>query len=104
MMLLIDVSNMAYRALYTLDLSNEGSDVSVVYGVLRILASLIRKHNPRSIAACFDGGTPPYRRKLVPEYKTNRKKDDESGIDWAAVYTQIDDLSDYVLPMHGIMC
>ena len=41
--LLIDGNNMAYRAKYVFDLSHKGVDVSVVYGMLRMIKKLVDK-------------------------------------------------------------
>lgn len=101
MVLIIDANNMAYRALYTFHLSYKDEDTSVTYGMLRMIATLIHKYKPRSVVACFDNGVPAYRRELIPGYKARRKKDDI--IDWDGVYRQIDNLCEYVLPIHGIM-
>ena len=101
MMLIIDANNMAYRALYTVSLSYKGEDVSVTYGVLKMISALIKAHHPRYVVACFDGGIPPWRRQLVPGYKMHRTKDD--AIDWESIHEQIDNLCCYALPLHGIL-
>lgn len=101
MMLIIDASNMAYRALYTMSLSHGDEDVSILYGTLKMLFALVTAHHPRYVVACFDGGTPPWRRELVPTYKAHRTKDD--AIDWESVYSQIDNLCYQALPLHGVL-
>jgi 5'-3' exonuclease len=88
--LIIDGNNMAYRALHTQHLSYKGKDTSITYGCSRMLYALIKRHRPASVIVCFDGGTPAFRRGLVPTYKAHRKKSDD--IDWDAVYRQIDEL------------
>lgn len=101
MILLVDGNNMAYRALYKFNLSNKGIDVSVTFGMLRMLISIIRKHRPRAVIVAWDGGIPKYRRALLPQYKAHRKKDDDR--DWGDIHRQMNELCDYTLPMCGIM-
>jgi DNA polymerase-1 len=103
MILLVDLNNMAYRALHVHHLSHKGIDTSVEYGTLRMLAGLIHKYKPESVVACFDGGTPAYRKALLPCYKANRKKDKDDTRDWEDVFRQINTLADHVLPMHGVL-
>jgi len=103
-LLIIDANNMAYRAIFTVNLSNDGVDTSVTYGVMNMIQSTLTKYrNITSVIACFDGGSPAYRKILVPTYKDNRKKDEDSDIDWEDKYRQIDELCYVALPMHGIM-
>lgn len=73
LVLVIDGNNMAYRARYAYDLSYRGYDVSVMYGVMRMLQALLSKYKPNGIIFCWDGGVPDYRKRLVPQYKANRK-------------------------------
>jgi 5'-3' exonuclease len=100
MILLVDGNNMAYRALFKFNLSNKGVDVSVTFGVLRMLISIINKYHPRSVIVAWDGGIPKYRRALLPQYKAHRKKDDDR--DWDDIHRQMNELCDYALPMCGI--
>jgi len=102
MILILDANNMAYRALYSFHLSFHGVDTSITYGSLKMVTALLRKFQPTSIIACFDGGTPPFRKELVPEYKAHRSHNSEER-DWEDVYRQIDELCYYALPLHGIM-
>lgn len=101
MLLLLDASNIAYRAMYTLNLTHRGKDVSITYGVINIIAALLRKHHARYVIACFDWGVSTFRRGILPQYKAHRKKD--KSRDWDAVYSQIDELCNTILPLHGIM-
>lgn len=100
MMLLIDANNLAYRALYSFSLSHAGMDTSIVYGCIRMLSALIHKYKPDSVVACFDGGTPQFRKDLVPTYKQRRTKDGDER-DWEDVFRQINEFAD-VMPMHGV--
>ena len=89
--LIIDGMNMAFRAKYAYNLSHNGADTSVLYGVVRMLMSLIKKYKPVSVVFCWDGGTPQYRKRLVPSYKENRKHDDP---DWDMFLDQLRELQD----------
>ena len=102
MILILDANNMAYRALYSFHLSFHGVDTSITYGSLKMVTALMRKFQPSSIIACFDGGTPPFRKELFPEYKAHRIHNSEER-DWKDVYRQIDELCYYAYPLHGIM-
>jgi 5'-3' exonuclease len=103
MILILDANNMAYRAFYKFRLSFQGMDTSVEYGMLRMIYALMKKHNPTSVVACFDGGTPPFRRALVPTYKANRThKHKSDSVDYTALYRHIDNMCYGVLPTHGV--
>ena len=75
--LLIDGNNMAYRARHSCSLSHNGKDTSVLYGMIKMLASLITKRNPDHVIVAWDIGVPLYRRELIPAYKANRRYDDD---------------------------
>ncbi len=100
MMLIIDGNNACYRALYTMSLSHRGKDTSVSFGVINMLRGLIKTYKPSSVVVAFDGGTPQFRKELLPQYKAHRKKDD--NIDWDDVHRQMDFLASYALPIHGV--
>ena len=102
LLLVIDGNNAAYRAKYTFNLSNKGEDVSVTYGFLRMLSSLLEKFKPTSVVVAWDRGIPEFRRKMVPEYKANRHLDTDPD-ERADFIRQMDELSDYVLPMAGVV-
>jgi len=102
MLLIIDANNMAYRALYSVSLSYKGVDTSVTYGSLMMVTALLRKFQPSAIVACFDGGTPQFRKDLFPEYKAHRHNNPEER-DWEDIYRQIDELCYVAYPIHGIM-
>lgn len=99
--LIVDASNMAYRARYAYNLTNHGRDVSVTYGVLRMLMTLLHAQCPSSVIMCFDGGRPKYRQELVPSYKANRKHDDDPT--YIEYVRQVAELY-RKLPYFGIMC
>lgn len=98
--LIIDGNNMAHRARHTFQLSYRCKDVSVTYGVMRMLQSLIRKQKPHSVIMTWDGGTPLYRRELVPSYKANRDRTKDTSYDEFVL--QLEELQEG-LPMFGIM-
>jgi 5'-3' exonuclease len=49
---------------------------------------------------CWDGGTPEFRRKLVPTYKAGRKRADDPT--WPAFLEQLAELEE-VLPLTGVL-
>jgi DNA polymerase-1 len=101
LLVIIDGNNMAHRARHTFNLSYKGEDVSVTYGFLRMLGSILEKFRPTSILVAWDYGVPEFRRKTLPEYKANRHLDDDPDA-YADFIRQIQELADYVLPMAGI--
>lgn len=102
LLLIIDGNNLAHRCRHTFSLSNRGVDVSVTYGFIRVLNSLMTKYKPTSVIVCWDGGVPEFRKKAVPEYKSDRHKDDDP-FEYDDFLRQMQELSDYVLPMMGII-
>lgn len=99
--LIIDGNNLAHRCRHTFSLSNHGIDVSVTYGVLRNIQSLMRKFHPYSISVCWDGGRPRFRTLDIPEYKAGRTELDD--FTYENFLRQIRELSDYAFPLLGIM-
>lgn len=75
MNLLIDTTNIAYRANSILDLSNDGGNVSAVYGTLLSLRHVIKKFGPCRVICCWDSGT-SWRSKVYPQYKAHRRTAD----------------------------
>jgi len=103
MLLIVDGNNTAIRSAYKLSLSRkDGTDVSVLFGFLRSLQSTMEKYHPSSILVAFDGGTPSFRRALVPTYKAHRTKDSNDRIDWESVWRQISLLEGMILPVFGV--
>jgi DNA polymerase-1 len=101
-LLLIDGNNLAYRCKFVFQLSNRGQDVSVTYGFLKVLESLMKKFKPVSVIVAWDGRVPKFRRHLVPEYKINRHKDEDPE-DRVDFNRQMDELHYYILPRMGIV-
>lgn len=97
--LIVDGNNMAHRCRHTFNLSNNGEDVSVLYGFLKVLSSTIRRfEGVKSVIVCWDGGIPKYRRDLIPDYKVRVR--DEDG-----TYEEFKDQMNQlvaILPMFGV--
>jgi DNA polymerase-1 len=73
--LVVDVSNLAYRALYTTgSLSHNGEATGVLYGIFKTISDLDELFCATHILFCFDGGYDK-RQEILPEYKRNRKKE-----------------------------
>lgn len=103
MNLIIDGNNMAHRAKYAFQqLAYQGKSTSVMYGVLRMTVSLIRKYKPTSIIMCWDDGVPGFRRRLVPGYKAHREKRDEDDSEWLSFMSQMGELRG-ILPYTGAL-
>ena len=101
--LLIDGNNLAHRCRHVFSLSDaKGVDVSVTYGFLRVLTSLMKKFDATSVMVAWDGGIPEFRRQMVPSYKANRHVDDDPA-EMENFYRQIDGLHLIVLPMMGVL-
>lgn len=98
---IIDVSNMAYRARYSYSLSHNDKDTSVTYGVLRMLMSVVKDLRPTSVIMCFDGGRPLYRERLIQQYKSHRKHDDDET--YQEFLRQVYELW-RILPYFGVLC
>jgi 5'-3' exonuclease len=93
---------MAYRAKYAFSLSNRGEDVSVSYGMLRMIKKLMERFEPKSVIVCWDGGVPEFRCKAVPSYKANRHKDDDP-LEYESFLAQMIELDTYAFPLMGII-
>ena len=74
--ILVDVSNLAHRALYSLgNLEFEDYPTGVIFGFFEQLRTIIRDGRVWSnkVALCFDSKK-SYRRKVYPSYKSKRKE------------------------------
>jgi DNA polymerase-1 len=77
--LLIDVSNLAYRSLYTTGaLSHQGQGTGILYGILRQAKSLHERFPDGRLVWCFDSVS-SRRKNLRPSYKANRNVDLEDA-------------------------
>ena len=101
-LLVVDGNNIAHRCRYKFQLDNNGTDVSVTFGFLRVLLSYIRKHNPTSVIVAWDGGLPPYRRERVPAYKANRNHGVDDPLAWEDFLRQMHEIRDVSLPLMGV--
>lgn len=98
--MVIDGNNLAHRCRYVFSLSNKGIDVSVTYGFLRVMDSLLLKHRPTCVMVMWDGGTPEFRRRAMPSYKANRSKGDPQ--EYKDFLRQMNELRD-ILPTMGVI-
>lgn len=76
MRLLIDLSNIAYRAAWKLDLTHKGQKVNIIFGVLKSLEAIALELEPAEMVICWDGGSQK-RKEIFDGYKADRKKDPE---------------------------
>lgn len=100
-MLVVDGNNLAHRCKYAYSLSNGGVDVSVTYGFLKVLHSMMKKYSPLSVVVCWDGGIPEFRRKALPCYKANRKRDWDAA-EYEDFIRQLTEL-ETILPTMGVV-
>ena len=101
MNLIIDGNNLAHRCKHKFSLSNHGVDVSVTYGFLKVLSSLMAKFDATSTTVAWDYGIPKYRREMCPTYKVNRTRSMDDG-EYADFNRQLEELHK-VLPDFGIL-
>jgi DNA polymerase-1 len=73
-LVLVDGSSYLYRAFHALPpLSNsKGEPTGAVYGVLNMLAKLVKEYAPERIAVVFDAPGRTFRDELFAEYKAHR--------------------------------
>lgn len=72
---LIDISSLFFRSYYAIppNMKNEkGLPTNALYGVLKMLNQLSKKHKPDYLISCFDTKVPSFRKDLYSEYKANR--------------------------------
>ncbi|URJ25084.1 DNA polymerase I [Candidatus Blochmannia ocreatus (nom. nud.)] len=75
--ILVDGSYYAYRAYYAFPqlINSLGEPIWVIYGVLKMINSLLKKHKPIQMAVIFDTiGQKTFRKDLYAQYKANRPK------------------------------
>ena len=73
---LVDGMALAYRSYYGVkqQLSTaDGTPTNALFGFIRAVDQLRSRWQPTHLQVVFDGGIPERRRKLVPEYKAQRK-------------------------------
>jgi DNA polymerase-1 len=83
MRLLVDISGLAYRAAYKVGglSTKQGDKTNVVFGVLRSLEKIANVTDATEMVICWDRGSDK-RKKLYPEYKANRRRDEEFHEDY----------------------
>lgn len=100
--LVIDVSNLAYRAFYTTGgLSHEGQPTGVSFGVLREISDQLDLHNPDRVVFAFDYGGPGLRGEIYPDYKGDRKRTDEEEAARESLFEELRNLRRTILPDAG---
>lgn len=78
--LIFDGNNLAHRCRHVFNLSFGGQDVSILYGVLRVISSTLAAYSDiKACAVCWDGGTPKFRKEASPEYKATRSHDEDDS-------------------------
>jgi len=87
MIVLVDTTNIAYRANAMLRLSSESGDVSAVYGTLLSIRHVLKKFGPCRLYCFWDVGK-SWRSRYYPQYKANRATK-FSEEDKADIYRQI---------------
>lgn len=102
-LLIVDGNNIAHRVRYKFDLSNNGVDVSVTFGFLKVLLSYISKTRPEAVMVAWDGGIPNYRREKVPSYKSNRDHGAHDPLAYQDFIRQMDELIEVSLPLMGVL-
>ncbi len=75
---LIDGAALAYRSYYAFArnplVNSRGENVSVIFGMSRILLNLLEQEKPDYFAVVFDSQEPTFRHQLYEEYKAQRKE------------------------------
>lgn len=73
-LILIDALGLVYRAYYAIPSLSTGAGVptNALLGFIKSIGQLRHHWNPSHCAVVFDGGIPPARRELLPEYKAQR--------------------------------
>ncbi|MBN2357664.1 DNA polymerase I, partial [candidate division KSB1 bacterium] len=75
---LIDGAALAYRTYFAFArnplVNSRGENVSVIFGVSRILLNLLEQEKPDYFAVVFDSPEPTFRHQLYEEYKAQRKE------------------------------
>jgi 5'-3' exonuclease len=99
--LIVDMNHLASRVRHVFSLSHNGEDVSVTYGVIKNIESLLKRFHPKSVIFCQDGGYPAHRVLAVPTYKANREHGDE--LEYADYIRQLNVLKE-AFGFMGIVC
>lgn len=91
-LILIDALALLYRSFYGIrNLSTKsGQPTNAIYGFVRKINEIKSLYNPSHFAVVFDGGSPDFRKELLPEYKSQRSPMPD------ALRDQIDPLIEYL--------
>jgi DNA polymerase-1 len=74
--LILDANNACWRIIKVVPvLTANGKPIQVVYAFLRLLRSCIEQFEPDVALVCWDSGRSAYRKKIYPNYKSNRTHD-----------------------------
>jgi DNA polymerase-1 len=73
-LLLVDGTQLFYRSFFGIKnlATHDGVPSNAVFGFIRGIHQLIEGRSPSHLAVVWDGGIPPARRALLPEYKAQR--------------------------------
>ncbi|MCP4473896.1 MAG: DNA polymerase I [Gammaproteobacteria bacterium] len=74
LLMLVDGSSYLFRAYHALPPLNNRDDepTGAIYGVINMVRSLLKEHQPDYIAMVFDPAGKTFRHDLYPDYKANR--------------------------------
>jgi len=73
--IIFDGNNIVFRVVTILDLTNDaGISVSVPFGVIRSIRSVMGTFKPKEVIVVWDGGRNPHRIRIHPEYKITKKR------------------------------
>lgn len=101
MNVIIDGNNLAHRCKWGFSLANHGVDVSVTFGFLKVLSSLLKQFDAKSCIVCWDNGIPEFRRITLPEYKATRSSSMEFA-EYEDFNRQMREL-EVILPSFGVI-
>lgn len=70
----LDLSSYIFRAYYAIKSlsTSQGLPTNAIYGVTKMILSLIKERSPHYLVIAVDSKPPTFRHKLYPEYKANR--------------------------------
>ncbi|WWP00625.1 MAG: 5'-3' exonuclease H3TH domain-containing protein [Candidatus Dasytiphilus stammeri] len=91
-LIIIDGTSYLYRAYYALPMliNSKGKPTGAIYGIFRMLSSLLKQYQPSHMVVVFDVRGKNFRNYLFPAYKLNRQPMPEP------LYVQIS-------PIYGIL-
>jgi DNA polymerase I len=86
---IVDGNNVVHRAHHAMKKFNftslDGHPTGAIYGFMRMIHSYIKSWNIEDMVICFDSRGTLKRHELYPEYKSNRKKNDEVSCQYSHV-------------------